>query len=171
MKKQLMMSQKERTRLGVKQQVKARQLSLRAAAEGLGLGQRQVKRIWRRYRQQGDQGLVHRGRGRPCNRAQPQQLKARLLARYEQRYREAADFFLIEGLQENALAALQAGLVLLEKQAIPVSPKAHPTLIWIRKREAENRQRTILALPERISLLNQGKTGAGQPPTDGSPHR
>jgi len=30
---------------------------------------RQAKRIWRRYRQEGDAGLVHRGRGREANRA------------------------------------------------------------------------------------------------------
>jgi transposase len=80
------MSQKERTRLGVMQQVRAEQMTLVAAADVLGLGYRQVKRVWRRYRQEGDRGLVRRGRGRPSNRVKPKQFQERVLARYEQRY-------------------------------------------------------------------------------------
>ena len=60
----LLMSLKERTRMGVMQQIKAKVLSLVAAAKLLRLSYRQSKRVWRRYRDKGDKGLVHRGRGR-----------------------------------------------------------------------------------------------------------
>jgi transposase len=86
MEEHLKMSQKERTRLGVMQQVKAKQMSLVAAAQVLELSYRQLKRIWRRYRRQGDAGLVHRGRGRPSNRAKEHSLQQRVLARYQERY-------------------------------------------------------------------------------------
>jgi transposase len=86
MEKHLKMSQKERTRLGVMQQVKAQQMSLVAAAAVLHLSYRHVKRIWRRYGQRGDAGLVHQSRGRASNRAKEGSFKARVLARYEDRY-------------------------------------------------------------------------------------
>lgn len=97
------MSQKERVRLIVMQQVKASELTLAEAREVLGLSYRQTKRVWRRYRLAGDQGLVHRSRGRPGQRAKPVKLKARILARYEERYPDfgptlAAEYLAQEGM-------------------------------------------------------------------------
>jgi len=86
MEEHLIMSQRERTRLGVMQQVKAKAMTLVAAAEVLGLCYRQAKRIWQRYRKQGDKGLVHRARGRIGNRAKAPRFKQRVLARYNMRY-------------------------------------------------------------------------------------
>src|SRR5690349_19897652 len=82
----LTMSQKERTRLGVMREIKAKTMTLVAAARVLRLGYRQMKRVWRRYQDQGDAGLVHRGRGRTSNRAKEKEFKQKVLARYEQRY-------------------------------------------------------------------------------------
>lgn len=103
MEEHLRMSQKERTRLGVMQQVKAEQLTLAAAAQVMGLGYRQVKRVWRRYQQQGDKGLVHRSRGRPSNRTKPQKFKQRVLARYEQRYGDFGPTLACEHLSQEGL--------------------------------------------------------------------
>ena len=82
----LTMSQKERTRLGVMQEIKAKRMSLVAAAKVLRLGYRQMKRVWGRYRDQGDRGLVHRSRGRASNRAKSSAFREKVLERYEQRY-------------------------------------------------------------------------------------
>lgn len=97
------MSQKERVRLVVMQQVKADELTLAEACEVLGLGYRQTKRVWRRYRLVGDQGLVHGSRGKPGKRAKPAKLRARILARYEERYPDfgptlAAEYLAAEGM-------------------------------------------------------------------------
>jgi len=46
-------------------------LKLRMAAQMMGVSYRQAKRIGQRYRQEGDAGLVHRGRGRRSNRMRP----------------------------------------------------------------------------------------------------
>ena len=73
----LLMSQKERTRMGVLKQVKAKLLSLVAAGELLRLSYRQAKRVWRRYRDQGDKGLVHRARGRVGNRRKAADIRER----------------------------------------------------------------------------------------------
>lgn len=97
------MSQKERVRLIVMEQVKQEELSLAEACEVLGLSYRQTKRVWRRYRMDGDKGLVHRLRGRPGQRAKPAQWKERILARYEERYPDfgptlAAEYLAAEGM-------------------------------------------------------------------------
>lgn len=104
MEEPLKMSQKERTRLGVMQQVNAEQMPLVTAAPVLGLSYRQVKRIWRRYQQSGDAGLVHAGRGRASNRAKEQALKARVLARYAQRYPDFGPTLAAEHLAREGMA-------------------------------------------------------------------
>lgn len=98
------MSQKERVRLTVMRQVQEKQLTIAAAAELLGLSYRQGKRVWHRYRLQGDKGLVHAARGKPGKRCKPAKLKARILARYAERYSDfgptlAAEYLAEEGLK------------------------------------------------------------------------
>ena len=80
------MSRKERDRLTIMAGIKTGELTLVAAAPVLGLSYRQTRRVWRRYEAQGDAGLVHRSRGRPSLRRKPSKLRARVLARYRQRY-------------------------------------------------------------------------------------
>jgi len=97
------MSQKERVRLIVMEQVKRDELTLAEAHEVLGLSYRQTKRVWRRYRLDGDQGLVHGLRGKPGKRAIASSLKQRILARYEARYPDfgptlAAEYLAAEGM-------------------------------------------------------------------------
>lgn len=80
------MSGKERRRLEVFSRVKAREFSLARAADLLGISGRQAKRIWARYRDEGDAGLVHRLRGRASNR-QPQPIrKEQALELYREKY-------------------------------------------------------------------------------------
>ena len=98
------MSQKERVRLIVMEQVKRNELSLAQAHDVLGLSYRQTKRVWRRYRLEGDQGLVHGLRGKPGKRAMASALKQRILARYEERYPDfgptlAAEYLAAEGME------------------------------------------------------------------------
>lgn len=63
-----LMSQKEVQRLEVIRRVQQAELGQAQAAQLLGLSVRQVKRLCRRVREQGAQGLVSRRRGRPSNR-------------------------------------------------------------------------------------------------------
>ena len=80
------MSIRERRRMGVMERVKERRLKVREAAEMMRVSYRQAKRIWQRYRQAGDAGLVHRGRGRGSNRARPTRERNRAVALYLKRY-------------------------------------------------------------------------------------
>src|SRR5512136_1531567 len=99
----LVMSRKERKRLAVLAQVKGGELKLVTAGAVMGVSYRQAKRVWRRYRVEGDAGIVHRSRGRPSPRGKPLELRQRVLARYEERYGDfgptlAAEYLAGEGL-------------------------------------------------------------------------
>jgi molybdenum-dependent DNA-binding transcriptional regulator ModE len=103
MERHLLMSKKERPRMGIMKQVKARLLSLVVAAQLLGLSYRQAKRVWHRYQEQGDAGLVHRGRGRCGNRGKEGKLRARILARYQERYPDFGPTLAAEHLSREGL--------------------------------------------------------------------
>lgn len=62
------MSSKELRRKTVMDEVAGGRRKLRSAAEVLQISYRQCRRVYQRYRQQGDQGLIHRNRGRESNR-------------------------------------------------------------------------------------------------------
>ena len=57
------MSRKERHGLLVVHQVKTKALTLTEAAGRIGLSYRRSKRVWKRYREDGESGLPHRSRG------------------------------------------------------------------------------------------------------------
>jgi DNA-directed RNA polymerase specialized sigma subunit len=52
------MSTKELTRLEVMQRLKEKRMTQKEAANLLGVSTRQVKRLWRRYKQGAAQGLL-----------------------------------------------------------------------------------------------------------------
>ncbi len=80
------MSRNERRRLEVLGRVKRAELTLAKAAQLMTISYRQAKRIYRRYRRQGDKGLVHRLRGQPSNRRTDAKTRRQILERYEERY-------------------------------------------------------------------------------------
>ena len=82
----LLMSQRERERLKLFERVKRGELVQLEAAELCGLSYRQTRRLYRRYREFGDRGLVHRGRGRASNRGYASEFRQAVLARYQERY-------------------------------------------------------------------------------------
>ena len=99
----LVMSRKERNRLATLVQVQSGKLKLVTAGAVMGVTYRQAKRVWQRYQDEGDAGLVHRSRGRPSPRRKPPELRQRVLARYAERYPDfgptlAAEYLASEGL-------------------------------------------------------------------------
>ena len=98
------MSRKERDRITIMAGVKAKELSQVQAAELLGLGYRQAKRVWRRYQDEGDAGLVHRLRGKPGLRHKPPALRVQVLARCaEERYADFGPTLMAEELGKEGL--------------------------------------------------------------------
>jgi hypothetical protein len=71
----LTMSRKERKRMTVMTGVKREELTLVQAGELMAVCYRQSKRIWRRYQDAGDEGLVHRLRGKPSAWRKPPELR------------------------------------------------------------------------------------------------
>ncbi len=61
------MSGKEVTRLEVMQRLKAKRMTEAEAGRELGISERQVKRLYRAYRERGAKGLVSRKRGKASN--------------------------------------------------------------------------------------------------------
>ncbi|MEE9184505.1 MAG: ISNCY family transposase [Acidimicrobiia bacterium] len=80
----LVMSAKERVRVVELKSVEGGEQSLVQAAARMGLSYRQAKRVWHRYGEQGDAGLVHRSRGRPSNRRKPETVRQRCLELYRE---------------------------------------------------------------------------------------
>ncbi len=80
----LVMSEKERVRSGELRRVQSGEQRLIQAAARMGLSYRQAKRVWFRYREQGDAGLVHLSRGRPSNRRKPESVRQRCLKLYRE---------------------------------------------------------------------------------------
>ena len=62
------MTSKELARKTEVERALDRRITQKEAAERLGISERQFRRILRRYRQEGDGGLVSQKRGRPSNR-------------------------------------------------------------------------------------------------------
>src|SRR5271165_2631541 len=100
----LNMSKRERERLVVMAGIQRGELTLVQARELMGLGYRQTKRVWRRYRDHGDAGLVHRLRGRPSARRKPEKVRAQVLALYQdERYADFGPTLLAEHLERRGI--------------------------------------------------------------------
>jgi transposase len=89
MDKLLTMSTRELTRLEIMQRLAAKRLTQQEAADILELSTRQVKRLWRRYRQHGAQGLVSQRRGQPSHNRLDEEVVQQALDLLKARY---ADF-------------------------------------------------------------------------------
>ncbi len=81
MMEEIRMSRKERTRLVKLRQVLEGKERLKDARAKPGGSRRNARRKLKRFRKEGDAGLVHRSRGRPSNRAKPPEMKEAVLWR------------------------------------------------------------------------------------------
>jgi transposase len=73
------MSQADRDRLVVLKKVKAKQITQREAAEELGLGVRQIKRLLKELKRKGDRAVIHGQRGRPSNNRIDEEIREKAL--------------------------------------------------------------------------------------------
>ena len=98
------MSRNERKRMTIMAGVRGKELTQVQAAKLMGLGYRQTKRLWRRYQEEGDGGLIHRLRGKPGLRRKAPALRAQVLARYaEERYADFGPTLLAEELAKEGI--------------------------------------------------------------------
>ena len=97
------MNRRERDRLKVLDGVIQGERSQKEAARLLRLTTRQVGRLVRRIEGSGDQGLIHRLRGRPSNRRLPAELQQKVLAEYQRCYAGFGPTLASEKLAEQGL--------------------------------------------------------------------
>jgi len=86
MEERIALNTKERERLKVLHEVEQGHLSQVEGSRRLGLSARQVRRLERRVKAEGDRGLAHRLRGRPSNRKLPEPTRERILGEVKRRY-------------------------------------------------------------------------------------
>jgi len=96
----LVMSVSERDRAHVVRQVLEHRLSQREASERLGISVRQVKRLLRAWRRQGDAGLVSRQRGRASHNRLPETLRTQVMALLRDKYPDFGPTLAAEKLLE-----------------------------------------------------------------------
>ena len=96
----LAMSQGERSRLVMMIRVSEKAMTIKETAEVMGISYRQTRRIYKRYREEGDRGLIHRARGQPTNRGQAAEVKEIVLALYREQYWDFGPTLAAEKLME-----------------------------------------------------------------------
>lgn len=82
----LKMSEKERRRKAILEGVRGGYFTLNDASKRLKISYRQVKRIYKRYREEGDRGLIHRNCGQPFHGAYSVEFKQAVLELYRKKY-------------------------------------------------------------------------------------
>jgi transposase-like protein len=97
----VMVGQGELKRLHVIQKVLERIIKQVEAAEILLLSGRQIRRIVKRIRSEGDRGIVHRSRGKPSNRRTPDKVKNKVIRLYRTQYRDFGPTLASEKLSER----------------------------------------------------------------------
>jgi len=97
------LSQRERDRLRVLQEVQQGHLTQVAAARRIKITDRQVRRLLLRLREQGDRAVIHGLRGRPSNRKFAAPLEQKILARVRQRYVDFGPTLAAEHLAKEGL--------------------------------------------------------------------
>ena len=125
------MSSRELERVEVMGRVASGGLKLVHAAEMLELSYRQTKRLWRRYRKKGREGLKHGHAGQASNRGKPKPLRRRVLQLIQKKY---------SGAEEERFGPTLAAEHLAEEDGIVVD---HETLrrwmlaagLWSRQRK------------------------------------
>lgn len=94
------MSQRELRRLHVIHKAIDKVITQLEAAEIIGVGLRQAQRIVARVRTEGDEGIIHNSRGKPSNRAMPDDIKDKTLRLFKQKYHDFGPTFASEKLFE-----------------------------------------------------------------------
>jgi len=94
------MSDKEIKRTELMSQIAEKQITQGKAAAQLGLSVRQVKRLWRRYKENGAEGLVNQSRGKPSHNQMNAETKKRVVDLILERYRDFGPTLASEKLAE-----------------------------------------------------------------------
>jgi transposase len=101
MEKLFTMSKKELSRYCILEKVVRKEMNQEIAAKALGMSSRQLRRLLKRYREQGPEGLVSGHRKRKEFYSLPKSLKEKVLSLVQERYSGFSLTLTLEKLQEN----------------------------------------------------------------------
>jgi len=146
------MSQKELDRVEVVQHVVSKRLTQAQASQSLGISTRQVRRLVRRYRREGQSGLISRRRGSPGNNRLPHDTRKRAVSLVRDHYTDFGPTLASEKL--NELHRLKISRETLRQLMIGAG-------LWVAKRRRKKRVFQMRARRSRFGELVQ---------IDGSPH-
>ena len=110
------MSGNDRIRLDALGRVKRGELTVVVAAELMGVSLRQARRLWKRFKHEGDKGLLHKLRGRASNRQLSQDVRERVVKRHQERYADFGPTLACEKLEEEDLKLSPDTLTALLKE-------------------------------------------------------
>lgn len=97
----VMLRQKDLKRLHVIHKVLEGTMTQAEAAELISLSERQIRRIAKRIRQEGDKGICHAARGKPSHRKLPKKLKNHIVRLYTTTYADFGPTLFTEKLEER----------------------------------------------------------------------
>lgn len=92
------MSRRETKRLHIIHQALDKRITQEKASELIGLSNRQLRRMIKRVREEGDDGISHRSRGKASNRRIPRKVKDQVLKLYREQYSDFGPTFASEKL-------------------------------------------------------------------------
>jgi transposase len=98
---ELLMTAEDRKRLYIVKQTYEGKITKKEAAKLLDMSARQVKRICKRMRQEGDQAVLHKNRGRKSNRSIARSIKERVVRLCREKYKGFGPTLACEQLLKN----------------------------------------------------------------------
>ena len=132
------MTQEELKRLHVVRKALDKHITQIEAAELIGVCLRQVQRIVRIVRVEGDKGIIHKSRGKASNRALPDKIKSRALRLYKEKYPDFGPTLATEKLFEIDKIKLNdetLRLWLIEENISYKQRKKRPHRNWRQRKE------------------------------------
>jgi transposase len=94
------MSEREIYRLQIMTQLAEKRITQKQAGELLRVSERQVKRMWRRFKLQGADGLINQSRGKPSHNRLSEEVKQQVLDLILEKYRDFGPTLVTEKLTE-----------------------------------------------------------------------
>jgi transposase len=143
---QITLSQKQMQRFQVMGLVEAGRMTLKEAAEKIGRSYRQAKRIWKRVREEGVQGVIHGNSGKPSNQRTPKELRQKVLQLSQKCYGEFNDTHFTEMLAEREKIGLSRETVRKIRRQAGIGAKRKRRPLRHRKRRERKAQEGWMVL-------------------------
>ena len=140
------LSQKQIQRFQVMSWVEAGKIPLKEAAKKIGTSYRQAKRIRKRVKEEGVQGVIHGNTGKPSNHRTAEELRQKVLDLSQESYEDFNDTHFTEMLTEREQIALSRETVRKIRRQAGIGPKRKRRPLRHRKRRERKAQEGWMVL-------------------------